>query len=265
MTVQNINVYDLDKYTFIEKESHKPMRDLSAKARLERMKTKFDKIGTLQSVECVMLFHSHSVIHVLVLQETSTGRYRLPGGKKGELEDDVSSLQRHLRKFLGKPDLCVAGAGDFFDWKSLPLIETLLPRADVPVSLPSDALGAEPVQENPASSTAFQLDDDVQTREEAERVKRDNSFLVVERLAQWTRPDFEMVLYPYTPPHISIPKERKHIYLMQIPPSFTFVVPKNYKVFALPLHELYGNAHRFGSAVLSGIPANLSRFSLAPK
>ena len=254
-----LTVYDLSKYTFIEKLPHKPSRDISAKAKLERLKTKFDRMGTIRSLDCVLLVHCKNAINVIVLQEPSTGRYRLPGGKKHSLESDLAAMQRHLRKFFGKPDNPVSTLGDTVDWGAIPVIETML--ATEAARLVQDSPETSSSTDSTSSNVTFQLSDITQTETEAERTRAQNSFHVHECLAEWTRPNFEMVLYPYSPPHITVPKETKKVFVLQMPPNFTFTVPKNYSIIAIPLYELYGNPERFGSALLSSLPASLSRFT----
>mmetsp|Transcript_25243 Transcript_25243/g.34784 ORF Transcript_25243/g.34784 Transcript_25243/m.34784 type:complete len:132 (-) Transcript_25243:305-700(-) len=77
----------------------------------------------------------------------------------------------------------------------------------------------------------------------------------------WWRPDFENFFYPYLPPHITKPKECKKIYLVQLPEKCTFAVPKNFKLLAVPLFELYDKKERYGPSIAS-IPHLLSRFNI---
>ncbi|QIX02437.1 hypothetical protein AMS68_007954 [Peltaster fructicola] len=78
-------------------------------------------------------------------------------------------------------------------------------------------------------------------------------------LAQWYRPNFETFMYPYLPPHCTRPKECKKLYLIQLPRSRVLSVPKNMKLLAVPLFELYDNPNRYGPQ-LSAIPHYMSRF-----
>jgi len=100
-------------------------------------------------------------------------------------------------------------------------------------------------------------------------------------LAQWWRPNFETFMYPFLPGHVTRPKECKKLYLIQLPKkselpthllSFSFTdslfhwfievlsVPKNMKLLAVPLFELYDNTARYGPQ-LSAIPHLLSRYN----
>ncbi|KAG9528019.1 cleavage and polyadenylation specificity factor, 25 kDa subunit, partial [Aureobasidium melanogenum] len=81
-----------------------------------------------------------------------------------------------------------------------------------------------------------------------------------ETLAQWWRPNFETFMYPFIPPHVSRPKECKKLYFIQLPKSKVLSVPKNMKLLAVPLFELYDNAQRYGPQ-LSAIPHLLSRYN----
>ena len=79
-------------------------------------------------------------------------------------------------------------------------------------------------------------------------------------LGTWFRPSFEPCLFPYIPSHVKTPKERRQVFLGKIfKISFSFKVsvrlranqqfdvPKNYKLVAAPLFEIYDN--RFSSSV----------------
>lgn len=78
-------------------------------------------------------------------------------------------------------------------------------------------------------------------------------------LAQWYRPNFETFMYPFLPPHCTRPKECKKLYLIQLPEARVLSVPKNMKLLAVPLFELYDNTQRYGPQ-LSAIPHYMSRF-----
>lgn len=100
-------------------------------------------------------------------------------------------------------------------------------------------------------------------------------------LAQWWRPNFETFMYPFVPAHVTRPKECKKLYFIQLPKSsrscpYLFLsprlchanpqctevlsVPKNMKLLAVPLFELYDNTARYGPQ-LSAIPHLLSRYN----
>lgn len=76
----------------------------------------------------------------------------------------------------------------------------------------------------------------------------------------WWRPNFETLMYPYCPPHINKPKECKKIYVVHLSENQCFEVPKNLKILAVPLFELFDNVEKYGPEI-SSIPQQLSRFS----
>ncbi|KIY98598.1 Cleavage and polyadenylation specificity factor subunit 5 [Monoraphidium neglectum] len=82
-----------------------------------------------------------------------------------------------------------------------------------------------------------------------------------ECIGNWWRPNFDTVFYPYVPPHITRPKELKRLFVVPLLERSCFAVPKNFKLVAVPLFELYDNAPRFGP-VMAGIPQMLCRLRL---
>jgi cleavage and polyadenylation specificity factor subunit 5 len=100
---------------------------------------------------------------------------------------------------------------------------------------------------------------------------------IADTLAQWWRPNFETFMYPFIPAHVTRPKECKKLYFIQLPRSSmleqhlhsldsvnfsleVLSVPKNMKLLAVPLFELYDNTARYGPQ-LSAIPHLLSRYN----
>eukprot|EP00897_Mesotaenium_endlicherianum_P004937 jgi/Mesen1/4471/ME000228S03435 len=81
-----------------------------------------------------------------------------------------------------------------------------------------------------------------------------------ECVGAWWRPNFETLMYPYCPPHITKPKECKKLYVVLLSEKQYFAIPKNLKILAVPLFELYDNVQRYGP-VISAIPLQLSRCS----
>uniref|UniRef100_A0A8C8EXY4 Cleavage and polyadenylation specificity factor subunit 5 n=1 Tax=Oncorhynchus tshawytscha TaxID=74940 RepID=A0A8C8EXY4_ONCTS len=70
-------------------------------------------------------------------------------------------------------------------------------------------------------------------------VKQD--WVIDDSIGNWWRPNFEPPQYPYIPAHITKPKEHKKLFLVQLQEKALFAVPKNYKLVAAPLFELYDN------------------------
>ena len=56
-----------------------------------------------------------------------------------------------------------------------------------------------------------------------------------ECVGSFYRPNFEQVVYPYLPAHITRPKETKKVYMVRLPESCYFAVPSNLKLLAVPL------------------------------
>ncbi|GAA5850207.1 hypothetical protein JCM8547_001042 [Rhodosporidiobolus lusitaniae] len=81
---------------------------------------------------------------------------------------------------------------------------------------------------------------------------------IADSVAQFWRPNFETFMYPYIPAHSTRPKELKTWYMVQMPERQVLTVPKNMKLVALPLFELYDNAVRYGPQ-LAAVPHLLSR------
>lgn len=86
-------------------------------------------------------------------------------------------------------------------------------------------------------------------------------WLIEDTIGNWWRPNFEPPQYPYIPAHITKPKEHKRLYLVQLPEKAQFAVPRNYKLVAAPLFELYDNASGYGP-IISSLPQALSRFTM---
>nr|XP_058151472.1 cleavage and polyadenylation specificity factor subunit 5-like [Dasypus novemcinctus] len=79
-------------------------------------------------------------------------------------------------------------------------------------------------------------------------------------IGNWWRPNFEPPQYPHIPAHITKPKEHKKLFLVQLQEKTLFAVPKNYKLVAAPLFELYDDAPGYGP-IISTLPQLLSRFN----
>jgi len=83
---------------------------------------------------------------------------------------------------------------------------------------------------------------------------------IEDTIGNWWRPNFEPAQYPYIPPHITKPKEHRKLFLVQLQEKAYFAVPRNYKLVAAPLFELYDNAQGYGP-IISSLPQALARFN----
>jgi len=91
---------------------------------------------------------------------------------------------------------------------------------------------------------------------------RQSEWDVGECVARWVRPSHEPNFYPYLPAHCTTPKEQKSLYISELPAKCVFAVPKNTKLLAVPLFELYGNEHKYG-ALIASIPHLVSRYQIS--
>ncbi len=87
-----------------------------------------------------------------------------------------------------------------------------------------------------------------------------NNWIIEDTIGNWWRPNFEAPRYPYIPAHITKPKEHIRLYLVQLGEKAVFAVPRNYKLVAAPLFELYDNAQGYGP-IISSLPQVLNRFN----
>ncbi|KAK1265336.1 hypothetical protein QJS04_geneDACA010481 [Acorus gramineus] len=83
---------------------------------------------------------------------------------------------------------------------------------------------------------------------------------VGECLGMWWRSDFETLPFPYLSPNIQMPKECIKLFLVKLPRSRRFIVPKNLKLLAVPLSQIHNNQKTYGS-IISGIPQLLSKYT----
>ncbi|GFQ06599.1 pre-mRNA cleavage factor im 25 kDa subunit 1 [Phtheirospermum japonicum] len=83
---------------------------------------------------------------------------------------------------------------------------------------------------------------------------------VGECLGMWWRPDFEALVYPYLPPNIKRPKECTKLFLVKLPPSRRFIVPKSFRILAIPLCQLHDHEETYGP-IVSTVPQLLSKFT----
>ncbi|THU62481.1 hypothetical protein C4D60_Mb01t05610 [Musa balbisiana] len=81
-----------------------------------------------------------------------------------------------------------------------------------------------------------------------------------ERIGMWWRSDFETLTFPYLPPNLRRPKECTKLFLVKLPMTRHFIVPRNLKLLAVPLCQLHDNSETYGP-IISGIPQLLSKFS----
>ncbi|CAN4126080.1 unnamed protein product [Withania somnifera] len=87
-----------------------------------------------------------------------------------------------------------------------------------------------------------------------------DSWEIGECLGMWWRPNFETSIYPFIPPDIKWPKECTKLFLVRLPESCKFIVPKNLQLLAVPLSQVHENFKTYGP-IIAGVPQLLSKFS----
>jgi cleavage and polyadenylation specificity factor subunit 5 len=218
---QTIKLYPLSNYTFGVKETQ-PEEDPSVIARLKRLEEHYTAHGMRRTCEGILVCHEHNHPHILMLQ-IANAFFKLPGDYLRPEDDEVGGFKSRLDERLA----------------------------------PVGRLGEDEGDE-------------------------ERDWLIGDCLAQWWRPNFETFMYPFIPAHVTRPKECKKLYFIQLPKTsksrltllLTLVhdsllthvklevlsVPKNMKLLAVPLFELYDNTARYGPQ-LSAIPHLLSRYN----
>ncbi|KAF8701913.1 hypothetical protein HU200_033241 [Digitaria exilis] len=70
----------------------------------------------------------------------------------------------------------------------------------------------------------------------------EDDWQVGECIGMWWRSEFEAIAFPYMPPNFRSPKECIKLFLIKLPMSRQFIVPRNMKLLAVPLSQLHNNA-----------------------
>jgi cleavage and polyadenylation specificity factor subunit 5 len=228
-----IRLYPLSNYTFGTKENQ-PEEDPSVLARLKRLEEHYEHHGMRRTCEGVLVCHEHNHPHILMLQIANAFF---------KLYVHISNLCLY-RLTIWRPGDYLLPEDDEIEGFKNRLNERLAPVGN--------QFSGEGVNDE------WQIGD---------------------TLAQWWRPNFETFMYPFLPAHVTRPKECKKLYLIQLPKSSTYPtfplpvvtsiltfgievlsVPKNMKLLAVPLFELYDNTARYGPQ-LAAIPHLLSRYN----
>lgn len=88
-------------------------------------------------------------------------------------------------------------------------------------------------------------------------------WVVADLLSVWWRPNFDDVILPYLPPHISRPKECIKVYQVTIPERCVFMVAPDEKLVAVPLFDLLrAGTDTTYNILLRSVAACISRFML---
>ncbi|KAM0906117.1 hypothetical protein ACQ4PT_017055 [Festuca glaucescens] len=89
----------------------------------------------------------------------------------------------------------------------------------------------------------------------------DHDWQIGECLGMWWKSNFEAGPFPYLPPNARAPRECIKLFLVRLPMSRQFIVPRNLKLLAVPLSQIHANAQVYGP-IISGVPNLLSKFSV---
>ncbi|KHN82537.1 Cleavage and polyadenylation specificity factor subunit 5 [Toxocara canis] len=247
-TDRAINLYPLTNYTFGTKEPQAE-RDHSVQARFQRMREEYEKIGMRRSVEGVLLVHEHSLPHVLLLQiGTTFFKLWVP-----ICDCSVQARFQRMREEYEKIGMRRSVEGVLLVHEhSLPHV-LLLQIGTTFFKLPGGEL-------NPGEDEIEGL-----KRLLTETLGRQDGakdlWTIEDAIGNWWRPNFDPPRYPYIPAHVTKPKEQTKLFLVQLPERALFAVPKNYKLVAAPLFELYDNAAGYGPLIAS-LPQTLSRCTI---
>ncbi|ELP92125.1 Cleavage and polyadenylation specificity factor subunit, putative [Entamoeba invadens IP1] len=82
-----------------------------------------------------------------------------------------------------------------------------------------------------------------------------------ELLGVFYRINYDKYLYPYIPPHVTLPKEIIKVYMIHMKESCKFGVLDSVSLNSLPLYDLLNNTDLF-DVVLCNIPTLISRYIL---
>lgn len=240
---RSIHLYPLTNYTFGTKE---PLfeKDPSVPARFQRMRDEFERIGMRRSVEgvllvryivhiCTSLYYCSVYLFVMLIL-FQVHEHGLP---------HVLLLQLGTTFFKLPGGELNAGEDEIEGLKRL-LSETLGRQ---------DGIRQDWVIEDTIGYIRFIVVYFI-------CMLRCVSFHYFMSSGNWWRPNFEPPQYPYIPPHITKPKEHKRLFLVQLQDKALFAVPKNYKLVAAPLFELYDNSQGYGP-IISSLSQSLCRFN----
>ena len=201
----------------------------TGKINLEKLEQEYKQSGMRTTVEAVLIVHEHRLPHLLLLQKTIKLDEKSEGNNNGS-EQTTSSIFK------------LPGG-------------TLEDKEDPHLGLKRilrKILGK-------SHSRSFNKNNNNKLNSENDQNKDD--WVIKDCLGQWYRPNFDQKTFSYKPAHVTRFKENKKFYLVQLPPRALFAVPRNYKLVAAPLHEVYNNVTIYGEHI-AFLPHLLSRFEI---
>jgi len=248
----DVDIYPLTRYYFGARDAAAAVpRGLETAAdRALRLKANFAARGLRTSVHGVLLVPPISASATL----TSSKQFHTGLDRSHDLDPGrtpATTGPAHCSEFW----LLVLLQVELFDHPHLLLLQV----RNSSFLLPGGRLrpGEEEVQglkRKLSSKLSFVDADDDQTIEE------EDDWQIGECIGMWWRSEFEAIPFPYMPPSFRAPKECIKLFLVRLPMSRQFIVPRNMKLLAVPLSQVHGNAQVYGP-IISGIPNLLSKFS----
>ncbi|KAL2547928.1 Pre-mRNA cleavage factor Im 25 kDa subunit 1 [Forsythia ovata] len=263
-----LDIYPLSCYYFGSKDAV-PLRNETVEDRVLRLKAKYDAYGMRTCVAAVIV-------------ELRRGAPGDEGPTDGAKETEASggatvgsvSIFGKLEAWGGVP-----GGNNLTSGRLGPMVAEKLQRSNPRVELlrPPPELAVLQVEQQrqilvnsiyklPGGRARFgESDIDCLKRKLLSKLcvgeeSRGPEWEVGECLGMWWRPDFETLLYPCLPANIKRPKECTKLFLIKLPASRRFTVPKNFKLLAVPLCQIHDNEKIYGP-IISGVPQLLSKLS----
>ncbi|KAL5981546.1 Pre-mRNA cleavage factor Im subunit 2 [Asimina triloba] len=242
-----VNTYPLSSYTFGTKEP-KMEKDTSVADRLARMKVNYMKEGMRTSVEGILLSFREAKSARCLAGLSLTKHGAIMHIKRGfELEIKACLINRVKLELVfvqehNHPHILLLQIGNTF---------CKLPGGRLkPGENEIEGLKRKLCSKLAANAASLQ------PNWQAFMMQR-FSMEIGECVAIWWRPNFETILYPYCPPHITKPKECKKLFLVHLSEREYFAVPKNLKLLAVPLFELYDNVQLLGDDPMRPVSRDL--------
>ncbi|XP_024005350.1 pre-mRNA cleavage factor Im 25 kDa subunit 1 isoform X1 [Eutrema salsugineum] len=218
-----VDLYPLSSYYFGSRDALR-VKDENISDRVDRLKSNYAAHGLRTCVEAVLLVELFKHPHALLLQYRNS-IFKLPGGR---LRPGESGLL-----YCSVTSLCINSLSQISALKTKFLL---------------NLLDIEGLKRKLASKLSINENVVVPGSE------------VGECIGMWWRPNFESLMYPFLPPNVKHPKECTKLFLVRLPVNQQFVVPKNFKLLAVPLCQIHENEKTYGP-IISQIPKLLSRFS----
>ena len=262
--MRSVDVHSLSNYVVEAAPSVRKHKDQTPFAKLTRLKARYGRSGTVHSVEAVILVHLHGHPHVLLLESdldisggggassgagshatntpaslssgsrpslfggggpqappttaahnAPTSVYRLPGGKCLPDEAPLDCLKRKLSKKIfstATADAVGSSGGNVEDKRGGG--GTMLPLAGAGMPHSPGGMPGSPGGLGLSAAAAYAI-----------------PVATVDLASTWQRPNFDGLMYPYRPPHLTASdvKEHRSLFVMQLEREAVFRVPDDFR------------------------------------